>query len=72
MKDQKFEDYKQSIFNMIGADFAKDQENIKQILKEKADRAKMTDPVMQSLFKKTTMYPATGTNIYTKGAGFTT
>jgi hypothetical protein len=46
MKDQKFNDYKQTIFNMIGADFAEDQQRIKEILKEKADKAKNTDPVM--------------------------
>jgi hypothetical protein len=53
MKDQKFNDYKETIFNMIGADFAADQERIKVILKEKADKAKVTDPIMQSHFKKT-------------------
>jgi hypothetical protein len=43
MKDQKFNDYKQAIMNMIEADFAEDQDRIKTILKDKADAAKSTN-----------------------------
>ena len=40
LKDIKFNKYKETIMNMIGADFAEEQERIKQIIKDKAEYAK--------------------------------
>lgn len=59
MKNQKFYDYKQAIINLVGADFAEDQDRIKAILKEKADEAKIED--LDYIPNKTPMYPANGT-----------
>lgn len=43
LKDIKFGKYKETIMNMINADFAEDQDRIKKIIKQKAENAKITD-----------------------------
>ena len=43
---------------MIADDFAKDQERIRTVLKEKADAAKLTNRESHSWFKPLAMYPA--------------
>jgi hypothetical protein len=48
---------------MIGSDFAKEQDRIKTILKEMADKAKTTGEEAE-LIKKSVMYPASGTSTY--------
>lgn len=63
MKDQKFSDYKQTIMNMIEADFAAEQDRIKTVLKDRAEAAKITEKD-NDLYKKTVLYPASGTNTY--------
>lgn len=52
--DERFNDYKQAITNMIAADFAEDQDRIRAILREKAEAAKTTD----GSFTRVPMYPS--------------
>ena len=58
LKDIKFNKYKETIMNMIGADFAEEQERIKQIIKDKAEYAKNQEK--DSTFKRINLYPASG------------
>ena len=58
MKDIKFNKYKETIMNMIGADFAEEQERIKQIIKDKAEYAKNQEK--DSTLKRISLYPASG------------
>ena len=51
-KSMKFDQYKQTITNMINADFAEDQERIKIVIKSKAEQAKIIDKEHLKLFKK--------------------
>jgi hypothetical protein len=62
-KSLKFDQYKQTITNMINADFAEDQERIKIVIKSKAEQAKIIDKEHLKLFKRLEMYPANGPNI---------
>jgi hypothetical protein len=59
LKTKKFDDYKQTIFNMVTADFAADQDRIKVILKDMADQAKNTEKEGTN-YKKTSLYPIGG------------
>lgn len=56
LKNQKFGQYKNTIVNMINADWAEDAERIKVQLKQKADMAKITDK-QHVIYKKLAMYP---------------
>lgn len=55
LKDIKFDKYKETIMNMINADFAEDQERIKKLIKLKAENAKNTD--QDAGYKKVSLYP---------------
>jgi hypothetical protein len=59
LKDTKFDKYKETILNMINADFAEDMERIKKIIKTKAENAKNTDRDA-AIHKSVRMYNATG------------
>ena len=58
LKDTKFDKYKETILNMINADFAEDMERIKKIIKAKAENAKNTE--RDSVHKSVLMYNANG------------
>lgn len=60
MTDKKFKDYMDSILNMVNADFATDQDKIKQFLKQRADVAKSLDE--DNPAPKVNLYPLTLAN----------
>jgi hypothetical protein len=60
MTDKKFKDYMDAILNMVNADFATDQDKIKQFLKQRADVAKSLDE--DNPAPKVNLYPLTLAN----------
>jgi hypothetical protein len=56
LKDIKYDKYLETVMNMIQADFAENNDRIKEIIKTKAEFAKNTD--RDGTSKKTALYPA--------------